>query len=89
MKNLVDYIDESLIKSYDTEKLKNALNKKYGIENFHDHKSKSDEPKHNFIYANAIFFPHLIVNKFHSIDEIQNDLKKIDENLVFKLKRNK
>ena len=45
MKNLVDYIDESLIKSYDTEKLKNALNKKYGIENFHDHKSKSDEPK--------------------------------------------
>ena len=244
MKNLSDYIDESLIKSYNTDKLKNALNKKYGIEDFYDHKSKSDEPKrvalsvdkdlynrlmddegffklidlygytlteincidkkiydlhlepnfgkkcnelvydkcngiiwhvskkefeefivkdgvkprtgenyrsfservflscgetskeivdnvkflikqlailegeyviykinlkrnrhhpynvnfyydpseddkHNFIYANAIFFPHLIVNKFHSIDEMQNDLKKIDENLVFKLKRNK
>ena len=244
MKNLVDYIDESLIKSYDTEKLKKALNKKYKINDFHDYKSKSDEPKrfafgtdedlynklmsdegffklidlygytlteincidnkiydlhlepnfgkkcnelvydkcngivwhvskkkfeefvakygikprvgkdyrifservflscgetsqemvdnvkflikqlaipegkyviykidlkrnrhhpynvnfyydpseddkHNFIYANAIFFPHLIVNEFHSIDEMQNDLKKIDENLVFKLKRNK
>ena len=244
MKNLSDYIDESLIKSYDTEKLKNALNKKYGIEDFHDYKSKSNEPKrfalsvnenlynrlindegffklidlygytlteincidkkiydlhlepnfgkkcnelvydkcngivwhiskkkhkhainkvgikpysgedyrifnervflscgetsqeiinnvkfllkqlaipegehviykidlkrnchhpynvnfyydpseddkHNFIYANAIFFPHLIVNEFYSIDEMQNDLKKIDENLVFKLKRNK
>lgn len=244
MKTLVNYIDESLIKSYDTEKLKKALNKKYGIDDFHDYKSKSDEPKrfafsvdedlynrlmddegffklidlygytlteincidnkiydihlepnfgkkcnelvydkcngivwhiskkkfekyitydgikprvgenyrvfservflscgetsqeivdnvkfllkqlaipegkyviykinlkrshhhpynvnfyydpseddkHNFIYANAIFFPHLIVNEFHSIDEMKNDLKKIDENLVFKLKRNK
>ena len=45
MKTLVKYIDESLIKSYDTEKLKKALNKKYKIDDFHDYKSKSDEPK--------------------------------------------
>lgn len=36
MKTLVKYIDESLIKSYDTDKLKKALNKKYKIDDFHD-----------------------------------------------------
>ena len=57
--------------------------------NFSYYYNPSEDDKHNFIYANAIFFPHLIVNKFHSINEIQNDLKKIDANLVFKLQRNK
>ena len=45
----------------------------------------SEDGKHNFIYANAMFFPHYIANEFYSIDEMQNDLDRIDRNLVFKL----
>lgn len=46
---------------------------------------QSEDNKHNFIYANAMFFPHYIANKFYSVDDMQNDLKKIDGNLVFKI----
>lgn len=66
--------------------LKRNRHHPYNVNFYYD---PSEDDKHNFIYANAIFFPHLIINEFHSIDEMQNDLKKIDENLVFKLKRNK
>ena len=51
--------------------------------NFYYDKSKDD--KHNFIYTNVMFFPHYIANEFYSIDEMQNDLKKIDGNLALKL----
>lgn len=46
---------------------------------------QSEDDKHNFIYANAMFFPHYIANEFYSVDDMQNYLKKIDGNLVFKI----
>lgn len=50
MKTLKKSLEESLIASYDTDKLKAAITKKYGITEFHDHVSKSDNP-HRFVLS--------------------------------------
>ena len=54
----------------------------YNVNFYYD---PSEDDKHNFIYTNAMFFSHYIANEFYSIDEMQNDLKKINGNLVLKL----
>ena len=53
----------------------------YNVNFYYD---PAEDNVHNFIYANAVFFPHLFVNEFESIDELRDDLKKIDENLVLR-----